>query len=88
MILLLFCFHNYFYNIFYTLYFNNNFKVFLPPLADRLPAMDGGKAWDQCSFLNYSPGKMWRGLLRSNWTRHAVLTHRSVPIYLYVLLFV
>jgi hypothetical protein len=41
----------------------------LPPFASHLLAMDGGEVWDQCCFLNHSPGKIWRGLLRSNWPR-------------------
>jgi hypothetical protein len=38
--------------LFYTIFFYNIFyttisKFFCPPINNRLPAMDGGKAWDK-----------------------------------------
>jgi hypothetical protein len=40
------------------------------PINKPPSAMNGGKAWDQFSFVNHHWRKMWRGLLCSNWPSH------------------
>jgi hypothetical protein len=56
--------------ILFTIYLYNKFKVFLPPLASNLPAMDGGEVWDQCSYFNYSLGKNIAGSVAAAFIRY------------------